>query len=263
LYLYDQSIQQVGFIPIITGGGIGEIEWNPVDPQLIAIIAESLPNSRVEVWNVQSATLVFSTALFLSDNPHISWNSGGSQLAIVGGSIGEVWDITTGNRVFELNRTGDLATDRLFDVKWNPVQNLIATDGIGEEIILWDGSNGLQVAAIPQVGFMAWSPDGSQLALLNETLDIYDLNLEQVIHTFHVTGSPLSTLWQGNILVATSIVVNGNSFVQLVDTTTFQVIETIELGDTPIVALTSDGALLTLVDNAGNIDLRPIQPNGD
>ncbi len=263
IYLYNSSFQEIGFIPISTSGGISKIAWSPINPKVIAVVSTGTPNTRIEVWNIDDTKMLFSTALPLSDFHSISWSPDGIKLAIVGGFIGEVWDITTRAKSFEFDRTGTLADDSLYVVDWNSAEDLIATDGVGEETVFWNANTGNKVATIPSGGFIAWSPNGSYIAIVNETIQIFDTDLNQVISPILINGRPSLVKWQGNTLAISSF--NDSQMgrvITLINTNTFEVIDTIELDYTPvIIALTSGGEVLTLVDSAGNFEVQPITSN--
>lgn len=127
------------------------------------------------IWKTRiSDTTTSEPIIDIPSLGHLAWGSAGQKIAIASSTSAGIWDVTTGKedkRLIEHN-TQDFYTD----IDWNPLTNKIAIRTI-TKVYVFDGSTGQKLLEFDHPHGdpwmtaikLAWSPDGSMLAVSAQT----------------------------------------------------------------------------------------------
>jgi WD40 repeat protein len=150
-------------------GQVGAIAWS-LDGQKLASTSAIEDSGIAHPYTIQIWDFTYKPAI---DQPPyfrfgggggtaLSWNAEGSQIASNMKGAVEIYDVSTGEKVYTL-RTG--RDKPVFDVAWSPVDDKIAAVD-SEKISVWNGVTRELIREYPVNNAepnLAWSPDGSHL----------------------------------------------------------------------------------------------------
>ncbi|GAA3737088.1 hypothetical protein HDA32_005488 [Spinactinospora alkalitolerans] len=150
------------------GGGVpvSDVEFSPSGDRL----ATAGMNGNLAVWNTESEEMEMVTDFFAQPGAsgagfwmQISWHPDGDRIAAVGGAAPAVFEPETGESVFVLE-----ASQRVWDVRFSPDGDSIATSGQGHSVKLWNAHTGEEYGELTghtgPVHDIAYSADGGLLA---------------------------------------------------------------------------------------------------
>ncbi|HZO75495.1 MAG TPA: hypothetical protein VFB60_25045 [Ktedonobacteraceae bacterium] len=132
------------------------------------------PNLMIVVWNVATHQIVFQHQVSGNSDEPIAWQPGSHNLAFGGVILSnknfvaelEVWDITTGKQVKQIDGGSGVQT-------WSPDGKFLAyeSDGFnihGPVIVILDATTGQQIYVFKghqhSISVIAWSPNGKYIA---------------------------------------------------------------------------------------------------
>ncbi|HKC62641.1 MAG TPA: hypothetical protein VKB86_03340, partial [Pyrinomonadaceae bacterium] len=134
--------------------GMEAIDFSP-DNKLMAI---SRKDRTVQLWNVEDEKLQ-ATLNGFKQSPSLNWSPDGLRLLTTNwGKGASVWNVQTGQRLYELND----AHRGIRDVKWSPDGKMIlALDGKFARV--WDAETGTSLYELSglqhDISSVRWSPD--------------------------------------------------------------------------------------------------------
>ena len=121
----------------------------------------STNGTTVSVWDVATGALVQSLVMESPAVGEIDFSPNGTQLVLAEFLAASVWDLTTGDEVFRIDASAPPA--------FSPDGALLAIATLGNQPKLFDTATGEQLnesdSSISPFGFIAFSPDGSTLAV--------------------------------------------------------------------------------------------------
>ena len=168
----------------------GGLAWSP-DSTMLAV------GSSLGVWIY--ATDNWEDVLFRGDQIYINslaWSPNGWQIASASGETIDLWDSATGETLMTLEGH----TNTVSVVRWSPDGTLLASGSWDNTVRLWDVNSGITVhvlkgwEALDSLDSIAWSLDGSRIAINGLTLTVWDAK----------TGEQLQA-WSSDKTVTTTV----------------------------------------------------------
>ncbi len=185
-----------GFIPneLVTG-----ISWNSAN-QVIGF-SES---GGVIFWNTTNSTATFEQVNSLPSSPTGALSHDNLYYAIVSSGSIAIQNANSPNQ-------GDVIrviyeTNVIIDIAWSPdptTPSRLASSGLDGIVRLWNASDGSLVRDWPtgsgQLLMVKFSPDGSRVATINDTGEIWVWNVDEVNPIQQIaTGGVSAFAWQSN-----------------------------------------------------------------
>jgi WD40 repeat protein len=163
-------------------GDVGDVSFSP-DGRLLASAGS---DGAIELWAVSTGQLVreiygHSKASVCS----IAFSPDGRTLAASQESVVLLWDVNSGDVVWELEEH----TDLVGRVAFSPDGNTIASGGFDQIIMLWDAHTGQLLQRLEQdarISSLAFSPDGQVLASgdWDNRIWLWDLESGHLLRTY-------------------------------------------------------------------------------
>lgn len=155
------------------------VQWMP-DSKEIYVLKN---NGGMEVWNVEEGkrSKMFESAD--EDVRSIGWNPETHLVAYVNETTDEVsvWDLENNKFLFNLGSHTNPFVNSV-SVSWSPDDAKIVSVGWDNILKIWDSSTGKEIKTIESDSFgfesVAWSPDGTQIAVGHKNGSIYIIDTE-------------------------------------------------------------------------------------
>lgn len=227
----------------VTGSLIDTVDLSPAVPNLISLsptgdrIAYVGTNSEIGFYDTQlNSKIVLSQGNEASIDA-LAWNPTNNEIAWAIGSAVFVSDVAANMP----SRTISATSGRIVEIAWSPDGTHLATSHYSEDafnpaithvsVAIWDLATSNDLISDPSFvindrggGSIEWSPDGTQLAILQHNkVSIFDVNDTTTVELSFDEESPSTVAWNkdGNRLAV------GGDIIRVWDTTTWQIIKTI------------------------------------
>lgn len=139
----------------------------------------------IQIQDVQSNQIIQSLQRHLCLVNTIAWSPDGTKLASSGEEgLAFVWDVTTAE-VLSAAENSSVGVPRR-GVIWDPNGQLIADFSVGGPLVsIWEAATGVIKASLgqntgPDITSLAWSPDGSRLAIGNGASEVQIWDVAQI-----------------------------------------------------------------------------------
>ena len=155
---------------------VNHVQYSPVDDNLILSTGH---DGFARIFDLTTKLEVLSFDQLVSNTTftvHADWSSDGSRIATVSNQGTKIWDAVSGNKIADLGDYGFGIRNVDFDPSNN---NFVLTSGAITDTHLWDISS----PTTPVISFTdpdagnvtdaTFSPDGSQLSIVNDTGFLY------------------------------------------------------------------------------------------
>lgn len=155
-----------------SGFRVDDVEFSPDGTMLAAS-----NSNNVDVFDTATGETIVTLGPNPGNTTQLAWSPDGSRIAVVaqGTDQAVLWDVATGEQLFTLDHIG--ASGLLSLGGWNEDGGTVATAG-GTSIRFWDAATGEIAERITTASeytmAMAWSPDGSQLAVGSTTIEVFN-----------------------------------------------------------------------------------------
>lgn len=210
---------------LATGGADGVVRiWNAITGNLVSSLDGFIPNElvtgiswnstnqvvgfsesgRVIFWNTTNSTAIFEQMNFLPSSPTGALSHDNLYYAIVSGGSIAIQNANSPNQ-------GDVIrviyeTNLIIDIAWSPnptTPSRLASSGLDGQVRLWEASDGSLVRDWPtgsgQLLMVKFSPDGSRVATINGTGEIWIWNANQTNPIQQIaTGGVSVFAWKSN-----------------------------------------------------------------
>lgn len=203
---------------------VNRVAWSPDG----ALLAASMENKRVAVWDVKSGLVVRSLTGHLGPAHGISWSPDGKRLASASeNSLVIIWDVA--REAVLLKCRGD-SGGGFNDVSWSPDGRRVAMSGIGDSQmcdartgeILWTFTS----AWYESDRHVAWSPDGTKIAFTEDSeFGMQDAGLTKAPWMVSANLRVKSVAWSPD---SRMLAVAAGKVVQIWDTALWQMRTTLE-----------------------------------
>ena len=171
------------------------VRWSPDGEQIVV----SGFNGTVSVCDAKSLEVIRKIGIEEDGREVwcVKWSPDGKRLATANrGKSGDkkhivrIWDATSG----ELMTNLEGHTTPASDVSWSPDGNLLASAASGDNVRIWNASTGLEILAIDRIAeTLCWSPDGEQLFLAHDSIEVVDSMTGEAVASFASGDVPTVT----------------------------------------------------------------------
>jgi WD40 repeat protein len=144
------------------------VAWSPDGNRLA-----STGWAQTTVWDTQTWTplVQMGEPSYMPTTFRVAWSPDGTRVVTPGSDgLAYIWDATTGSLLMTLASGNE---EQLHQIEWQPGGDLLVgrTD---HALIYWDATSGQQVDrkdTSEWIGYVAWSPDGSQLLYSDHSVE--------------------------------------------------------------------------------------------
>ncbi len=236
---------------------VWEVLWSP-DGSMLATTSR---DGRVQIWdagNGEETQVLDGGANFVFD---AEWSPDGAKIVTADGSnMTRIWDASTGEELVSFEGEGRGAIQI---TTWSPSGAQILTvenganliDGVGA---IWDAVTGERIYRLPGKNDLnggAWSPDGSRVAVTDESevIRIWNTTTGELLDTLrrpgNFTGSEISVQWSSD---GNQIAVHSESGIVTIFDATESALITIR-GQNSSASWSPDGSAYLRSDLNGNL----------